>query len=294
MDDSDQPSPSPMLSFGPGMRTMLLVSLSFACILILQMFAKWETLSWLSPSIDNGYPVYYTWIAYMVYSIFVFAVPALIYANVFPMERFGYFRLGNKVSPLVVVYGVLVMLLLFPVFNEILERINNSLTNQELIDFRDENAKLNAWAYQMPGFGNFIFCLFANAFVPAVCEELFFRAGIQQILLERSRFRHVSIISTALIFTFFHLDPLSFPVIFIAGLILGYTFYRTGSLRITILMHFMFNGISLFLEYLAQHNASVRAWQPGMAVIIPCTLAAGGLFFLVWKSAKGGSQEIRP
>lgn len=278
---------------------MLLVALSFACMGIYEWISKSGQLSWLSPSIDDGYPPHFVWIVNVIYSVLIFAVPAFIYTNAFPLERFAYFRLNTKIPKANLLFGAVAMILLFPLFNEIVTIIKSSvtITNQEFLDLIKENDKIEAWAIQMPGIGSLFLCLLANALVPAICEELFFRAGVQQILMERNRtfffhffsseneefIKHRSILATALLFTFFHFDIFSSPVIFIGGMVLGYAFYWSGSLLLTILMHFMFNATSLIIEYTAQHNASVRAWEPGILVAIPTTIMSGGLLFLLWK-----------
>jgi membrane protease YdiL (CAAX protease family) len=278
------------------MRAMLLVSLSFSCILIYQMMAKSSKLGWLMPSAEHGDTAQTAWLVAILISVFVFAIPALVYANVFPQERFSYFRINRRVSPVAVLLGIIVMILLIFPMDQAAQWIQNSITNKELKDLVDAMDKDAAWTFQMPTFGSFLFCLFANAFVPALCEELLFRGGIQQILMERTRLwmlgtwlydkkmiKHSSIFITALIFTFFHSNPIAIPFIFLAGLILGYAFYWTGSLRITILMHFCFNGFSIFLDYLGQHNPAVSEWQPGIIVNAIATLGAVLFFFLLWK-----------
>jgi membrane protease YdiL (CAAX protease family) len=268
------------------MRAMLLVALCFSCIGIYDMFSKWSQLSWLSPSPDSGVPVEKAWLASILQSIFTFAVPALIYANVFPAERFGFFRLNRPAGGMKILFGVLTMILFLPVINQGATWLDNAITNVDLRQFEDELTKINNWLFQMPTFGSFLFCLFANALVPAVCEELFFRAGIQQILTEHARIKHIPIFATALIFTFFHANPVALPYIFVAGLILGYTFYWTGSLRITIIMHFAFNGTSVLIDYLNQHNTAVQNYQPGIPLFVICLLGAGVFFFMLWKKAR--------
>lgn len=296
MDDSEQPV-RPFFTFGPRMRAMLLVSLSFSCILIYQMMSKSNHLAWLHPSQERGDTPQTVWLVNILATFFVFALPALVYANVFPMERFSYFRINRRVSPVAVLLGIMVMILIILPISEGAELIKNSISNKELKDYVDAITKEN-WSDQMPTFGSFLFCLFANAFVPALCEELLFRGGIQQILMERTRLwmlgvwsydrkmvKHSSIFITALIFTFFHSNPVAIPFIFLAGLILGYAFYWTGSLRITILMHFCFNGFSILLDYLGQHNSAIKDWQPGIAINAIATVGAVLFFYLLWRKA---------
>jgi hypothetical protein len=282
LEESDE-SPRPFLVFGPGMRAMLMIAMSFAFILALGQFSHVNGFEWLSPSDEKGNSPEDLWLINILSSVLVFGVPAFVYANIFPMERFGYFRLNKKVNFLTVILGTLALVLLIPAFDVIVTQIENSISNPDLVDFKNQSDKIDAWAMQMPGIGSLLFCLFANALIPAVCEELFFRAGIQQILLERTRFKHLAIIGTALIFTFFHLDLFGIPVEFTAGLILGYAFYRTGSLRMTIVMHFIYNATQLVIIYLNQHNTAVKNYEFGWELVIPTTLMAIAALFFLWK-----------
>jgi membrane protease YdiL (CAAX protease family) len=265
------------------MRAMMMIAMSFAFLLALGQFSHVNGFEWLSPSEEKGNLPKDLWLINILSSVLVFAVPALVYTNIFPMERFGYFRLNKKVSVVTVLLGTLALVLLIPAFDMIISLIENSISNPDLVDLKNESDKLDAWATQMPGIGSLFFCIFANALVPAICEELFFRAGIQQILIERTRFKHFAIIGTALIFTFFHLDPFGIPVEFTAGLILGYAFYRTGSLRMTIVMHFIYNATELIIIYLNQHSTTVKNYEFGWGLVIPTVLMALVSLFFFWR-----------
>ncbi len=275
MDDSDQPA-RPLFTFGPGMRAMLLVALCFACMGI------YEGLKYLMPLQVNNLILHNPGMFIVLYDLLIFALPAVIFVNVFPLERFHYFRLKNPVSWLTVLFGALGLVLLIPGIQYGMAVIESNITNPELLDYLKALREETSFS-QMPTFGSFLWRLFVSGFITAFCEELFFRAGIQQILTERSFNKHFPIVVTALLFTLFHLNPVELPFIFIAGLILGYAFYRTGSLRITIAMHFLFNGTSLFLEYQAQHHLSVRQWMPGVPLVAATVMAAALFLFLVWK-----------
>ncbi|MEO5643947.1 MAG: type II CAAX endopeptidase family protein [Bacteroidia bacterium] len=279
MDDSNQPA-RPLFTFGPGMRVMLLVALCFACMGIYELFA------FAMPDLVSNLSANHPDLLGVFQNILIFALPAIVYVNVFPLERFGYLRLNKSVSPVTVLFGVIGLVVLIPAMDFGAMAIRQSITNPELITFIETLEKSNDAAYQMPTFGSFLACLLFNALVPAFCEELLFRGGIQQILMERSRNRAFPIIISALIFTLFHANPTQLPFIFLSGLILGYAFYRTGSLRTSLIMHFFFNGTALFLEYLAQHNAAVRSWMPGALVTVIAVVVSAAFLYLLWRKTE--------
>ncbi|MFT6747699.1 MAG: membrane protease YdiL (CAAX protease family) [Glaciecola sp.] len=89
------------------------------------------------------------------------------------------------------------------------------------------------------------------AIVPAVGEELFFRGGLQKVLVKRFGNIHNAIFFSALIFSAFHGDITAFFYRFFLGIILGYTFYWTKNLLIPIFIHAANNGITAFGMYYA-------------------------------------------
>jgi membrane protease YdiL (CAAX protease family) len=275
LDDSDQPA-RPLFTFGAGMRAMLLVALCFGCIGILTLLNN--VFPQQIASLTTQSPEIYS----VLQALLIFVLPTIIYVNVFPLERFGYFRLHKPVPALTVLIGAIGLVLLLPVYFIGIEAIENSITDPELIKFI-ESLKV---ATAMPTVGSFLLCLLVNAFVPAFCEEIFFRAGLQQVLMERFRNPVLPIIISALFFTIFHANPAVMPFIFLSGLLLGFAFYRTGSLRTTIIMHFLFNGTDLFLDFQAQRHLSIKLWTPNTLVILACVLGTALCFFLLWKRTK--------
>jgi membrane protease YdiL (CAAX protease family) len=82
---------------------------------------------------------------------------------------------------------------------------------------------------------------------PAVIEELAFRGvilhGLQGVLGARD-----AVIVSALLFMVLHLVVLSFPHLFLMGLVLGYLRIRTGSLYPCMVMHFTHNLLAVLAE----------------------------------------------
>ena len=81
--------------------------------------------------------------------------------------------------------------------------------------------------------------------IPAIGEEILFRGAIQGIL--RSGGQWFSIITSSLLFTLLHSDLSQFPSIFLLSVFLGYAAAYTGSIRISIAMHFANNSLSFLL-----------------------------------------------
>jgi membrane protease YdiL (CAAX protease family) len=81
---------------------------------------------------------------------------------------------------------------------------------------------------------------------PAVIEEIAFRGLMQHWLGMAMRPRKALIIAAAL-FAAMHFSALSFPYLFLVGLLLGWTWWKTRSLYPPMLLHFLHNFV--VIEY---------------------------------------------
>lgn len=89
-------------------------------------------------------------------------------------------------------------------------------------------------------------------------EELLFRKAIQGYLMQVWNPAGAIIVSS-LIFGLIHLNPIQIPFAFVTGLVLGWVYYRTNSLRAPVLMHFINNGSSVLLYHCTDDpNATMR------------------------------------
>jgi uncharacterized protein len=91
--------------------------------------------------------------------------------------------------------------------------------------------------------------LFAICIQPAVIEELFFRYLVLGVL--RSALGvHAAVFVTAIMFGIAHIGvPLSMPVLFVLGLLLGYARAASGGMFLPIFMHFLHNLIIIMLTH---------------------------------------------
>lgn len=83
------------------------------------------------------------------------------------------------------------------------------------------------------------------AVVGPVAEELMFRAGVLGDFLRRHKSGWQSILLSAFLFALAHLNPIQMPAAFILGLLLGWAYWRTGSLWAPIAIHVMNNSLAV-------------------------------------------------
>ena len=91
------------------------------------------------------------------------------------------------------------------------------------------------------------------ALLPAIGEELVFRSVLQPYMMVFVRNKHLALVLTALIFSFIHFQFYGLIPRFALGLFLGYFYYWSGSIFVSMLMHFVNNGAAVLGFYL-YHN----------------------------------------
>lgn len=99
-------------------------------------------------------------------------------------------------------------------------------------------------------YGYFTLCLLA----PLV-EELVFRGAILRALLGVFSRHWVAIAVSAAIFAIVHLNPAQMPHAFLMGLLLGWMYYRTGSILPGVALHWV-NNTAAYAIYMLMPNAA--------------------------------------
>ena len=89
--------------------------------------------------------------------------------------------------------------------------------------------------------------ILAIAIVGPVLEELLFRGAITKALLQQYNPTKAILIS-ALLFGAFHINPAQILPAFLIGILLAWTYYKTGSLIPCIFMHILNNSLSVYLS----------------------------------------------
>ncbi len=97
------------------------------------------------------------------------------------------------------------------------------------------------------------------AFLPAVAEEMLFRGGLQNFLTRAIRMPWLSILVVSLLFSLVHFSVYGFLVRFFLGIVLGYIFYYTGNLWLSITAHFFNNALAVTTIFLfARQGKSIE------------------------------------
>jgi hypothetical protein len=93
-------------------------------------------------------------------------------------------------------------------------------------------------------------------------EELIYRGTIQSIF-HRNMTPAAAILLAALVFSASHGVLYLIPGVTLLGIILGYVFYRTGTLTYAVIIHSVFNLFSLWrLSRLSEETINAFEWSP--------------------------------
>ena len=112
-----------------------------------------------------------------------------------------------------------------------------------------------------------------TAVLPAVCEELFARGYVLNML--RPYGTSFAIIASAVLFMVMHTQVQSFLPVFCAGILLGCIYVYTDNIYLSMLLHFINNSYSFIMMYALQSSKGVSA--AGFAAFVIALIIALGL-----------------
>lgn len=87
----------------------------------------------------------------------------------------------------------------------------------------------------------------ALGIIAPLAEEVVFRGAILRSLLEKYSRPWTAIAISALLFALIHLNPAQMPHAFLVGLLLGWMYWRTGSIIPGVLLHVVNNTVSYIM-----------------------------------------------
>ena len=197
----------------------------------------------------------------IVNQVGVFIVPAILFAWLNDKDIKGYLRLSFKIDIRFYILGILIIFTLLPLVNWLLE-INNDLVLPRSLDgleqwFREmeEEAALITEAFlKTETITGLVYNLFIVAFLASVAEELLFRGVLVRVFTEWTGNIHAGVILPAVLFSALHLQFYGFLPRVVLGVVLGYLFVRSGSLMVPVLVHFVNNGLAVFIAFLSNRG----------------------------------------
>ena len=97
--------------------------------------------------------------------------------------------------------------------------------------------------------GGYLLSLVLIAFLPALCEEVLFRGGLQNFLTKATSKPWLSIIIISILFSLVHFSFYGFIARMFLGIMLGAIFYYTKNIWLSILAHFFNNALAVTVAF---------------------------------------------
>lgn len=104
------------------------------------------------------------------------------------------------------------------------------------------------------GISGYLVSLFVMGLLPAISEELLFRGGLQNFLTKATKNHWLSILVVSMLFSIVHFSVYGFLVRFFLGIVLGYIFYVTKNLWLSITAHFFNNALIVSSIFFMTNN----------------------------------------
>ena len=147
-----------------------------------------------------------------------------------------------------------------------------------------EAEKITLLFFEDKSIGGLVINLLVMGFMAALSEEIFFRGLIQQLFIKNKINVHVAIVLTAILFSAFHLQFFGFIPRMFLGILLGYLYYLTQNLWVSIIAHFCNNAFAVVAMhfYVPDATGVVNTDQPiGVAyVVLSLAMVVGQLVML--------------
>lgn len=108
---------------------------------------------------------------------------------------------------------------------------------------------------------SFILNLVIVALMPAICEEMFFRGFVFTSFSQNpnKKYKISAVIFTGILFGFMHIDFIRVIPISLLGIALSYAVYKSGSIIVPMLMHFINNSLAVFSLHYSNNELIIKA-----------------------------------
>jgi hypothetical protein len=221
----------------------------------------------------------------------LFLIPSLLFAYLSDPSPAQYLGLKGPHKKRFYLIALTVMIVAIPVveYTGVLnQQMNLPGSIQKWMKSMEEEATVQIqFMLHKRSLSELIYNLVFISLFAGIGEELFFRGILQRLMIRATRNPILGILITATIFSAFHLQFFGFIPRLLLGIVLGCTYWYSGSILVAILAHFFYDGFLICLAY----------WKPSMiqnpdssflnpTVMLPLAIASGILTFLIIRHMK--------
>jgi membrane protease YdiL (CAAX protease family) len=226
----------------------------------------------------------------IISSFGMFVVAAVIFAKVESNDWMKYLSF-KKVNPLLAILTILIMLSMGPLMESINELNKNMVLPEALKEIEawmklkeEQMTEMTKQLLVMDSVNILLVNMLMLAIIPALGEELIFRACLQKIFGRWTGNYHLAIWLSAIIFSTIHFQFYGFMPRMFLGALFGYLLVWSGSIWLPILAHFLNNGMAVVGAYILQQQGkpieqTFENDPVSIPVFISSTLAFVGLIW---------------
>lgn len=289
--------------FGTIGKLVSLALITLVCLLIAlvvgtagaMIYAKCSATTAAQAASDPNYVRIYQ----ILSSLIIFLIPALVCAWMFDKSIKEGLYLKAKTNWKSMLLALAAMVTVIP-FTAYITEINMQLSLpdcmkgiEEWMRQKEDRAKIITEQMLITdNFGLYLYNIIVLALVPAISEELFFRATLQKIITQNRPLLAVTI--TAVIFSAFHLQFYGFLPRVLLGFMLGFMLVCTQNIRVSVAAHFINNFVAVTAYFIKgsdiTNNISDNTAVSLSIAIISASLTTWLLILLWQKNVKNHSQ----
>jgi membrane protease YdiL (CAAX protease family) len=187
----------------------------------------------------------------------VFILPVIFYAYLENRKIGNYLKIDKKPGFSLLFLSAMLIFVSIPAINWMVA-VNEQMSLPEFLQgveswmrsSEDKAKELTDAFLEVDTMGGLLINLFIIALLAALGEELLFRGIVLQLLWDGLKNSHLAVFISSILFSAMHLQFFGFLPRTVLGILFGYIFIWTGSLWIPIILHFLFNGITVVAAYL--------------------------------------------
>lgn len=217
----------------------------------------------------------------------IFMVPALLFAYFTHPRPIAYLGLKAPKNGMHILLCIIIIVAATPLLLTIAEWMS-SMNLEAAKKAQEVNDRYMKAFLSMNSIPQLLVSLLVLAVLAGLSEELFFRGLLMRFTAKRIKSVSLPIVITAILFAAMHSNVYGLPSIFIAGILLGYFYYLTGSLWSSMIAHIVYNGLQVLLIYFADKHPTIATMNetnhvPLLWTIAGTAISASGLY-LLWKT----------
>lgn len=237
----------------------------------------------------------------IVSSLIIFVIPAIMCALLFGEGCKNGLYLNQKTNFKSISIALLAMAAAIPL-SSILGELNSQLTLphfmqgvEEWMRQKEESAQgITEQLLTTNSFGIYLYNIVVFAIVPALGEELYFRATLQKIITHNRPILAAGI--AAVLFSAFHLQFYGFAPRLLLGFMLGIMLVCTQNIIVPVAAHFFNNFVAVTAYYITGGDIQPGQNQPvalSIVIALASVAAVWWLLDMLWKKNKKSVIQVK-